>query len=126
MIPLATQRAPIEDSDQTAQMRRLIRIFDGRSCQHAPFTGNRLIFSKRHVTADKRIKIIELIHIDTMCLYSRIERGWQWVRTGLPLENYKNIGFRSNTGADPLKITNPPIQHSMLGHHRPAREMAFR
>ena len=37
-----------------------------------------------------------------------------------PLENYKNIGFPSNTGPDPLKITNlhVPIQHSMFGHHR--------
>ena len=31
------------------------------------------------------------------------------------LENYKNIGFLSNTGSNPLKIT-------MLGHHRPASE----
>ena len=35
-----------------------------------------------------------------------------------PLENYKNIGFLSNTGPDPFKITKLPIQHSMLGHHR--------
>ena len=33
-----------------------------------------------------------------------------------PLENYKNIGFFSNTGPDPLRITMLPIQHSMLGH----------
>ena len=43
-----------------------------------------------------------------------------------PLENYKNIGFLSNTGPDPLKITKLPIQHSMLGHHLPAREMPFK
>ena len=42
--------------------------------------------------------------------------GGQGVRT--PLENYKNIGFLSNTGPDPLKITKLPIQHSMLDHHR--------
>ena len=35
------------------------------------------------------------------------------------MENYKNIGFLRNTGPDPLKITKLPIQHSMLGHHRP-------
>ena len=40
----------------------------------------------------------------------------------LPLENYKNTGFLSNTGPDVLKIINVPIQHSMLGHHRPASE----
>ena len=28
-------------------------------------------------------------------------------------EKYKNIGFLSNTGLDPLKITKLPIQHSM-------------
>ena len=43
-----------------------------------------------------------------------------------PLENYKNIGFLSNTGPDPLKITKLPIQHSMLGHHRPTSEMPFK
>ena len=44
---------------------------------------------------------------------------------GLPLENYKNIGFLSNTGPDTLKITKLPIQHSMLGHHRPTNETPF-
>ena len=43
-----------------------------------------------------------------------------------PLENYKNIGFLSNIGPDPLKITKLPIQHSMLGHHRPASETPFK
>ena len=43
-----------------------------------------------------------------------------------PLENYSNIGFLSNTGTDPLKITKLPIQHSMLGHHRPASETPFK
>ena len=46
--------------------------------------------------------------------------------SGLPLENYKNIGFLSNIGPDPLKITKLPIQHSMLGHHRPASETPFK
>ena len=41
--------------------------------------------------------------------------GGQGVRT--PLKNHKNIGFLSNTGLDPLKITKLPSQHSMLGHH---------
>ena len=45
--------------------------------------------------------------------------------SGPPLENYKNIGFLSNTGPDPLKITKLPIQHSMLGHHWPASETLF-
>ena len=33
-----------------------------------------------------------------------------------PLEYYKNTGFLSNTGPDPLKITKLTIQHSILGH----------
>ena len=40
--------------------------------------------------------------------------GGEKVRT--PLTNHKNIGFLSNTGLDPLKITKMPSQHSMLGH----------
>ena len=43
-----------------------------------------------------------------------------------PPENYKNIEFLSTTGPDPLKITKLPIQHSMLGHHRPASETPFK
>ena len=56
------------------------------------------------------------------------EGGGQGVRTPPPppLENYKNIGFLRNTSPDPLKITKIPIQHSMLGHHRPASETPFK
>ena len=38
--------------------------------------------------------------------------------SGPPLLNYKNIGFLSNTGLDPLKITELSLKHSMLAHHR--------
>ena len=41
-------------------------------------------------------------------------------------KNIKNIGFLSNTGPDPLKITRLPILHSMLGHHQPASETPFK
>ena len=52
-------------------------------------------------------------------IYGRaIMCGSRGVRT--PLKNYKNIGFLSNTGPDPLKITKLLIQHSMLGHYRRA------
>ena len=44
--------------------------------------------------------------------------GGQGDRT--PLENHTNIGFLSNTGLDPLKITKLPSQHSMVGHYRHA------
>ena len=40
-----------------------------------------------------------------------------------PLKNHKNIGFLSNTGPDPINITQPPSQHLMLGHHWHASEM---
>ena len=36
-----------------------------------------------------------------------------------PSENHKNIGFLSNIGSDPLKITKLQSQHSMLDNHRP-------
>ena len=36
------------------------------------------------------------------------------------LKNYRNTGFYSNAGPDPLKITRLPSRDSMLGHHRHA------
>ena len=36
-----------------------------------------------------------------------------------PLNNHKNIGFPSNTGPDPLKITKLPSQHSMWADDGP-------
>ena len=51
------------------------------------------------------------------------ERG-QWDPD--PLKNHKNIGFLSNTGPDPLKITKVPSQHSMLGHYRYASKTPFK
>ena len=39
--PLPTHRAPIEDSDQTARMRRLIWVFDRCRCQNVPLAGVR-------------------------------------------------------------------------------------
>ena len=35
-----------------------------------------------------------------------------------PLKNHKNIAFPSNIDPDPLKITKPPSQHSMVVHYR--------
>ena len=43
-----------------------------------------------------------------------------------PMKNYNNIGFLSNTGPDPLKITKLPSQHSMLSHHRYTSETPFK
>ena len=40
---------------------------------------------------------------------------------GPPLKNHKNTGFLSDTGPDSLE----KCQHTMLGHHRPARETPF-
>ena len=49
--------------------------------------------------------------------------GGQGVQT--PLKNQKNIGLLRNTGPIPLKITNLPSQHSMLGHYLHASETPF-
>ena len=46
--------------------------------------------------------------------------------TPIPPENHKNIGFLSNTGPDPLKITKLPSQHSVLGHHQHTSETQFK
>ena len=40
---LATHIVHIEDSDQTARTRRLICVFDGRTCRLVPFAGNTAI-----------------------------------------------------------------------------------
>ena len=57
----------------------------------------------------------------------RIQRGGQGVRT--PKENYKNIGFLSYTGPDPLnnhKATKPAFNFGPLSAcQRNAIEMAF-
>ena len=50
--------------------------------------------------------------------------GGAGVRT--PWKIAKNIGFPSDTGTDPLKITKLPSRHSMLGHQRPAGETPFK
>ena len=44
-----------------------------------------------------------------------------------PLEKSQKyrFGFRSNTGPNPLKITELSSQHSMLGYHRHASETPF-
>ena len=52
----------------------------------------------------------------------RILRGTEGPDPPPPLENYKNIRFRP----DPLRITKLPIQHSMLGLHRPASKTPFK
>ena len=42
-----------------------------------------------------------------------------------PLKNHKSIGFGSNTGPDPLKITKLQSQPSRLAHHQHANETPF-
>ena len=48
--------------------------------------------------------------------------GGGGARGPYPLKNHKNIGFPSNTGPDPWKITRLPSQHLMLGHQRHASD----
>ena len=58
----------------------------------------------------------------------RIQRGGGGRGSGPPppLKNYRNIGFLSINGLDPLKITKLPSQHAMLGHYRLASETPFK
>ena len=46
--------------------------------------------------------------------------------SGPTLQNHKNIGFPSNTGPGPWKLTRLPSQHSMLGHHLHDSETPFK
>ena len=57
----------------------------------------------------------------------RIQRGGQGSGPPLPppLKNHKFIGFPSNTGPDPLKITKLPSRHSTVGQYQPASETPF-
>ena len=42
-----------------------------------------------------------------------------------PTEKSQKIGFPSNIDPDPLKFTNLPSQHSIVGHYRHASETPF-
>ena len=53
---LATHIVPIEDSDQTARMRRLICVFDGRTCRLVPFAGNAVILIKVFYLPRQRVE----------------------------------------------------------------------
>ena len=46
--------------------------------------------------------------------------------SGPSLKNHTNIGFSTNIGPGPLKITKLRSQHSMPSHHRYASEMPFK
>ena len=52
----------------------------------------------------------------------RGSRGGQRSEAPPPPKNDKNIGFSSNTGPIPWKISKLPSQHSIKGHHRLATE----
>ena len=72
-----------------------------------------------------------MLHITRLCidfLYWIPVNGHFQVRTPppSPLKNHQNIGFLSNTGPDPLKITKLSSQHSMFGHYRHANETPFK
>ena len=43
-----------------------------------------------------------------------------------PKKKHKNIGFLSDTGPDPLKITKLPSQHLKLGSYRHVSETQFK
>ena len=53
---LATHIVPIEDSDQTARTRRLVSVFDGRTCQPVHFAGNTVIFIKVFYLPRQRVE----------------------------------------------------------------------
>ena len=58
--------------------------------------------------------------------HARYQMGGRGSRPPPPLKNRNAIGFLSNTGPDPLKITKLPSQHSMSGHHWHTSETSFK
>ena len=52
---LATHIVHIEYSDQTARTRRLICVFDGRTCRLVPFAGNTVILIKFSTFPDSEL-----------------------------------------------------------------------
>ena len=58
----------------------------------------------------------------SLALHARIQK---WTGGPDPLK-IKEYSFFINTGPDPMKVTKLPSQHSMWGHYRHAREMAYR
>ena len=77
-------------------------------------------FNKFNYTKAQMLDYIYHLHV-------QIQKGGQGVWTPpLHPKNHKNIGFLSNSGPDPLKITKLPSQHSMLGHHQNASETPFK
>ena len=102
--------------------------------KHGVFLGNTrrdLIYYKCSVTewvapCATRDDIVAYKIIQRACfaphrmaqIHARIQTGLGVGRGSGPcLENHIAIGFLSNTGPDPLKITKVTSQHSMLGHH---------
>ena len=101
-------QADNNDSGQAVWTSRLVYTFAERTCQFAPNARQWL----------------------SLTVHVRIQRGNRGSGPPPPPppprpKNHKNIGFLSNTGLDPLKITKLPSQNSMLGHHRHASEKPF-
>ena len=61
--PLATHRAPIEGSDQTALVRNLIRVFDARTCKPVPFPGHRIIMTIQQSNASITVALFNQLCI---------------------------------------------------------------
>ena len=98
-----------------------------RQKQVSMTAGNVTITVHRPTQGKTRFSIPQLsLHDNSRHRSCEDPEGGQGVPPPPPLENYKNIRFLSNIGPDSLKITKLPIQHSMLGHHRPASERSWR
>ena len=61
-----------------------------------------IIVKLMNVVQKKAIASRACVHVYRACADPE-GRGGQGVRTPPPLKNYKNIGYSSNTGPDPLK-----------------------
>ena len=80
--------------------------------------------TKTFVVGAQKNCLIETVILSTQnksCAYPEVGIGG--ADPPPSLKNHENIGFFSNTGLDPLKITKlPTSQYSMFGHHQHASE----
>ena len=81
---------------------------------YAAFISGRHVLPYNRPMAGASDTYLVKLAMSSMCGSRGVGQGVQ-----TPLENYKKVGFLSNTGPDPLKTKKLPSQHSMLGRHRP-------
>ena len=103
---LAIQKAPSEDSDQTARMRRLIRIFAGRTCLKVRFLTVRQVTASfyRHNQPRAELSSVDHEKLRREALGTNIceqRRSWSncaWLRCLTMLSPWEQRSYISDSG----------------------------